>query len=57
MFEKHSREKWMELGGKTFIQRANERVKEILRTHKPESLPKEIEAKIVEIRKKYKIGE
>jgi trimethylamine--corrinoid protein Co-methyltransferase len=57
VFEKHSREKWMELGGKTFIQRANERVKEILRTHKPESLPKEIEAKIAEIRKKYKIGE
>ena len=57
VFEKHSREKWMELGGKTFIQRANERVKEILRTHKPEPLPKEIEAKIAEIRKKYKIGE
>jgi len=57
VFEKHSREKWMELGGKTFLQRANERVKEILRTHKPEPLPKEIEAKIAEIRKKYKIGE
>jgi trimethylamine--corrinoid protein Co-methyltransferase len=57
VFEKHSREKWMELGGKTFIQRANERVKEILRTHKPEPLPIEIEAKIAEIRKKYKIGE
>jgi trimethylamine--corrinoid protein Co-methyltransferase len=57
VFEKHSREKWMELGGKTFIQRANERVKEILRTHKPEPLPKEIETKIAEIRKKYKIGE
>ena len=57
VFEKHSREKWMELGGKTFIQRANERVKEILRTHKPEPLPEDIEAKIAEIRRKYKIGE
>jgi trimethylamine:corrinoid methyltransferase-like protein len=47
----------MELGGKTFVQRAHERVEEILKTHKPEPLSKEIEAKIVEIRRKYKIGE
>jgi len=57
VFEKHSREKWMELGAKTFVQRAHERVQEILHTHKPEPLPREIEAKILEIRKKYKIGE
>ncbi len=57
VFEKHSREKWMELGGKTFIQRAHDRVQEILRTHKPEPLPKEIEEKIMEISKKYRIEE
>jgi len=57
VFEKHSREKWMELGGKTFVQRAHERVQEILRTHKPEPLPKEIEEKIMEVRKKYSIEE
>jgi trimethylamine--corrinoid protein Co-methyltransferase len=56
VFEKHSREKWMELGSKTFIQRAHERVEEILKNHKPEPLPKEIDTKILEIRKKYKIG-
>ncbi len=57
VFEKHSREKWMELGAKTFLQRAHERAEEILKTHKPEPLPKELEAKIAEIRKKYKIEE
>jgi trimethylamine--corrinoid protein Co-methyltransferase len=57
VFEKHSREKWMELGGKTFVQRAHERVEEILKTHKPEPLSKEIEAKIAWIRREYKIGE
>jgi len=55
VFEKHSREKWIDLGAKTFLQRAHEKVEEILKTHKPEPLPKEIEEKIAEIRKKYKI--
>jgi trimethylamine--corrinoid protein Co-methyltransferase len=55
VFEKHSREKWIELGSKSFVQRANERIKEILKMHKPEPLPKEIEVKIGKIRKKYKI--
>jgi trimethylamine--corrinoid protein Co-methyltransferase len=55
VFEKHSREKWIQMGSKTFIQRANERVKEILKSHQPEPLPKEIEEKITQIRKKYKI--
>ena len=55
VFEKHSREKWMELGSKSFVQRAHERVEEILKTQKPEPLPIEIEGKIAEIRKKYRI--
>ena len=55
VFEKHRREKWMDLGSKSFIQRAHERVQEILKTHKPEPISKELEAKIAEIHTKYKI--
>jgi len=55
VFEKHSREKWMELGSKSFVRRAHERVKEILKSHKPDPLLKDIETKITNIRKKYKI--
>jgi len=55
VIDKHRRERWMELGSKSFIQRANERVQEILRSHKPEPLPKELETKIAEIHKKYQI--
>jgi trimethylamine--corrinoid protein Co-methyltransferase len=55
VFEKHSREKWIELRSKSFVQRANERIKEILKTHKPEPLSKELEAEISKIRKKYRI--
>lgn len=55
VIDKHRRERWIELGSKSFIQRAHERVEEILKTHKPEPLPKELETKIAEIRQKYNI--
>jgi trimethylamine--corrinoid protein Co-methyltransferase len=55
IFEKHRREKWMELGSKSFTQRAHEKVEEILSTHKPEPLPREVEQKIAELQKKYQI--
>jgi len=55
IMDKHRREKWIELGSKSFIQRAHERVQEILETHKPDPLSKELETKIAEIHKKYEI--
>jgi trimethylamine--corrinoid protein Co-methyltransferase len=55
IMDKHRREKWIELGSKSFIQRAHERVEEILRSHRPEPIPKELESKIAEIHKKYEI--
>jgi trimethylamine--corrinoid protein Co-methyltransferase len=53
VIEKHRREEWEKLGSKSFLERAHERVEEILKTHRPEPLPREIEAKITEVRKKY----
>jgi len=55
VIEKHTKAEWIKRGSKSFLQRAHERVEEILRTHKPEPLPKETEVKIAEIRKKYKL--
>jgi len=55
VIDKYRREKWIEAGSKTFLQRANEKVEEILSNYKPEPLPKELEGKIEEIYKKYNI--
>jgi trimethylamine--corrinoid protein Co-methyltransferase len=56
VIEKHRREEWEKLGSKSFLERAHERVEEILKTHKPVPLPTEIETRIVEIHKKYGLG-
>jgi trimethylamine--corrinoid protein Co-methyltransferase len=53
--EKHTRQRWMQLGSKSFIDRAHERVEDILRSHRPEPLSRDIELKIEEIQKKYGI--
>jgi len=55
IIDKYNREKWIENGSKSFVQRAHEKVEEILKKHKPEPLPEEIESKIKEIHKKYNI--
>jgi len=56
VIDKYRREKWIEAGSKSFLQRANEKVEEILASHKPEPLHKDIEGKIEEIYKKYNIA-
>ena len=55
LIDKYSREKWIEKGSKSFVQRANEKVEEILKSHAPEPIPQEIEKKIREIHQKYRI--
>jgi trimethylamine--corrinoid protein Co-methyltransferase len=55
IIDKYSREKWIESGSKSFIDRAHEKVEQILRDHTPQPLPKEIEKKIWEIHQKYDI--
>jgi trimethylamine--corrinoid protein Co-methyltransferase len=55
LIDKYRREKWLELGSKSFLIRAHEKVEEILSGHKPQPLPKEMEDKITHIYKKYNI--
>ncbi|MFC2144880.1 trimethylamine methyltransferase family protein [Actinomycetota bacterium] len=57
LIDKHRREKWLEMGSKTFIQRANEMADKILSSHKPEPLPKDIKNQIKKIHEKYNIPE
>jgi trimethylamine--corrinoid protein Co-methyltransferase len=55
VIDKYSREKWTAKGSKSFVERAHEKVEEILKNHKPEPLPADIEKKIWEIHEKYDI--
>jgi trimethylamine--corrinoid protein Co-methyltransferase len=55
IIDKYSREKWIENGSKSFVDRAREKVEEILRDHMPEPLSEEIERAIRGIHEKYDI--
>jgi trimethylamine--corrinoid protein Co-methyltransferase len=55
VIDKYRREKWIENGSKSFVERAHEKILEILKNHKPEPLSKEIESTINVIHKKYNI--
>jgi trimethylamine--corrinoid protein Co-methyltransferase len=55
IIDKYRREKWIEMGAKSFVQRANEKINEILKSHNPEPLSKEIIKNIERIHKKYNI--
>jgi len=55
LIDKYRREKWLELGSKSFVQRAHEKTEEILSKHKVPELSSDIESKIKEIYKKYNI--
>ncbi len=47
--DRNTREKWLEAGGKDIGEKAREKVNEILTTHEPESLDKDIIKKMDEI--------
>jgi trimethylamine--corrinoid protein Co-methyltransferase len=47
--DRNTREKWLEAGGKDIGQKAREKVNEILTTHEPEPLDKDIIKKMDEI--------
>jgi trimethylamine--corrinoid protein Co-methyltransferase len=49
LFERKLYEKWEQEGRKTLTQRANERVIDILESHQPEPLPKDVHTKIKKI--------
>ena len=53
LIDKHRRENWLAGGSKSFVQRAHERVEEVLSKHQPPALPAEIEREIARIRSKY----
>ncbi len=55
IIDKYRREKWIEMGSKSFVQRANEKVNEILSSHKPEPITQELKSAIDRIHKKYNI--
>jgi len=55
IIDKYRREKWIEMGSKSFVKRANEKVNEVLQGYTPEPLPKEIERVIEKIYVKYGI--
>jgi trimethylamine--corrinoid protein Co-methyltransferase len=46
LFDRKNYDNWLQAGGKTLRQRANERVEKILASHEPEPLPADIQAKI-----------
>ncbi len=46
LFERENYERWQSRGGKSILQRAAERVEEILATHKPPLLPAEVAAEV-----------
>jgi len=47
--DRNTREKWLEAGAKDIGQRAREKVKEILATHEPEPLDKDVIKKLDEV--------
>jgi trimethylamine---corrinoid protein Co-methyltransferase len=49
LFERGIYEKWVEKGSKTLAERATVRVDTILAEHRPEPLPRDVQAKIKEI--------
>jgi len=46
LFERENYERWQSRGSKTLVQRAAERVEEILANHKPPLLPKDVAARL-----------
>ncbi len=57
IIDKYRREKWLEMGSKSFVQRANEKAKAVLESYKPAPLSKDIENAIKRIHEKYNIPE
>jgi len=57
LIDKHRREKWLEMGSKSFVQRANEKVNDILRDHAPEPPSEDLKKQIKKIHEKYNIPE
>jgi trimethylamine:corrinoid methyltransferase-like protein len=55
IIDKYSREKWIENGSKSFVDRAHEMVEKILQDHVPEPLTKDIDSVIQKIHEKYRI--
>ncbi|MBM3705878.1 MAG: hypothetical protein FJW66_05065 [Actinobacteria bacterium] len=55
IIDKYRREKWLEMGSKSFVKRANEKAAEILKSCEPQKLPADIENAIKRIHDKYKI--
>ena len=55
IIDKYRREKWIEIGSKSFVQRANEKSQEVLKNYSPQPAGKDIEAAINRIHDKYNI--
>ncbi len=51
--DRHSRRKWEKLGSKDMAETAKQKVEEILKTHQPTPLPKEIQNRLNEILYRY----
>ena len=56
IIDKYRREKWIEMGSKSFVQRANEKVDEILSSYSSEPVSADIKNAIERIHKKYNIS-
>ncbi|MGQ9517709.1 MAG: trimethylamine methyltransferase family protein, partial [Anaerolineae bacterium] len=46
LLDRNDFDTWKAAGGKTLRERARERVEEILSSHRPEPLPKDVQSKI-----------
>jgi trimethylamine--corrinoid protein Co-methyltransferase len=55
IIDKYRREKWLEMGSRSFVKRANEMASTILESHKPEPVSKDIENALNKIHEKYNI--
>jgi len=55
IIDKYRREKWQEMGSKSFVKRASEKASTILESYKPEPVSKDIENAMKKIHEKYNI--
>lgn len=55
LFERATYESWLKDGGKTMNERAGEKIEQILKKHKPETLPAKVKEKIRKIVQRAKI--
>ena len=55
IIDKYRREKWQEMGSKSFVKRASEKASTILESYKPEPVSKDIENAMKKIHAKYNI--